>query len=297
MGLTAGLFATLFGVGGGIVMVPMLVLLLGFDPKVATAPPRRDHRHRERRGAEPRAPRQRGLGLRAAHRAARGGRPAGRLWIKDRISSRALTFAFASLLFAVAVWLAVKPVEGDGAEVALDPARGAAVAVIGLVAGSLAGLFGVGGGILFVPALTLIVGVPQLRAEGASLLAIIPVSLLGSYRQHLAGTVRWRAALTMGGASVLTAVAGAFLADATPPRVLRMLFAVLLVATAVQLVVRTRPRRAPAGGGLNHRRETARRTAQNLRCGGPGTGANPCRHPAPKPRTLRKSIPGADELG
>jgi hypothetical protein len=247
VGLTAGLFATLFGVGGGIVMVPMLVLLLGFDPKVATATSLAAIIVTASVGVLSHGL----LGNVAWGYAVLIGVPAvfgllGGLWIKDRISSLELTYAFAALLFAVAIWLAVKPVEGDGAEVALDPARGAAVAVLGLVAGSLAGLFGVGGGILFVPALTLIVGVPQLRAEGASLLAIIPVSVLGSYRQHQAGTVRWRAALTMGGASVVTAVAGAFLAEATPPRVLRMLFAVLLVATAVQLVVRARPRQASA---------------------------------------------------
>jgi uncharacterized membrane protein YfcA len=247
IGLTAGLFATLFGVGGGIVMVPMLVLLLGFDPKVATATSLAAIIVTASVGVLSHGL----LGNVAWGYAVLIGLPAvagllGGLWIKDRISSRALTLAFAALLIVVAIWLAVEPVEDNGAELALDPARGAAVAVLGLVAGSLAGLFGVGGGILFVPALTLIVGVPQLRAEGASLLAIIPVSVLGSYRQNQAGTVRWRAALIMGAASVLTAVAGAFLADATPPRVLRTLFAVLLVATAVQLVVRARPRPAPA---------------------------------------------------
>lgn len=248
MGLTAGLFATLFGVGGGIVMVPMLVLLLGFDPKVATATSLAAIIVTASVGVLSHGL----LGNVAWGYAVLIGLPAvvgllGGLWIKDRITSLALTYAFAALLLVVAIWLAVKPVEGDGAEMALDPARGAVVAVLGLVAGALAGLFGVGGGILFVPALTLIVAVPQLRAEGASLLAIIPVAILGSYRQSKAGTVRWRAALTMGAASVATAVAGAFLADATPPRVLRMLFAVLLVATAVQLVVRARPRQAPAG--------------------------------------------------
>jgi uncharacterized membrane protein YfcA len=247
IGLTAGLFATLFGVGGGIVMVPMLVLLLGFDSKVATATSLAAIIVTASVGVLSHGL----LGNVAWGYAVLIGLPAvagllAGLWIKDRISSRALTFAFAALLIVVAIWLAVSPGEDDGAEMALDPARGAVVAVLGLFAGSLAGLFGVGGGILFVPALTLVVGVPQLRAEGASLLAIIPVSILGSYRQSRAGTVRWRAALIMGGASVLTAVAGAFLADATPSRVLRTLFAVLLVATAVQLVARTRPRPAPA---------------------------------------------------
>jgi uncharacterized membrane protein YfcA len=243
VGLTAGLFATLFGVGGGIVMVPMLVLLLGFDPKVATATSLAAIIVTAGVGVLSHGL----LGNVAWGYAVLIAIPAvvgllAGLWIKDRISSRELTFAFALLLVAVAIWLVVAPVDSNGAEMGLDPARGVAVAVLGMVAGSLAGLFGVGGGIMFVPALTLILGVPQLRAEGASLLAIIPVSVLGSYRQHLAGTVRWRAAMTMGAASVATAVAGAFIADVTPPRVLRALFAILLVATAVQLVLRARPR-------------------------------------------------------
>lgn len=243
----AGLFATLFGVGGGIVMVPMLVLLLGFDPKVATATSLAAIIVTASAGVISHGL----LGNVAWGYAVLIGLPAvagllGGLWIKDRISSRSLTFAFAALLVLVAVLLVVKPVDGDSGEIALNLGRAIAVAALGVVAGSLAGLFGVGGGILFVPALTLIVGVPQLRAEGASLLAIIPVAALGSYRQHLAGTVRWRAALTMGAASVVTAVAGALLADATPPRVLRTLFAVLLVATAVQLVLRARQEPAPA---------------------------------------------------
>jgi uncharacterized membrane protein YfcA len=113
-----------------------------------------------------------------------------------------------------------------------------AVIAIGVAAGMLAGLFGVGGGVLFVPALTLIVGLSQIDAEGTSLVAIIPVAILGSWRQTRDGLVRWQDAVVIGCASAATAVAGAFLADATPPRVLRLLFAALLVLTAAQLAWR-----------------------------------------------------------
>jgi uncharacterized membrane protein YfcA len=241
VGMTAGLFASLFGVGGGIVMVPMLTLLLGFDTKVATATSLAAIIVTATVGVITHG----ALGNVAWGYAVLIGLPAvvgvlGGLWIKDRITTRTLTFAFAAVLALVGIWLAAKPEHSGAAVVDLTVGRGLAVAALGLVAGALAGLFGVGGGILFVPALTLIVGVPQLRAEGASLLAIIPVSLLGSWRQHKAGTVRWAAAAVMGAASVVTAVAGAFIADATPPRTLRLLFAVLMIATAVQLAVRAR---------------------------------------------------------
>lgn len=240
VGLTAGLFATLFGVGGGIVMVPLLTLLLGFDTKIATATSLAAIILTATVGVITHG----ALGNVAWGYALLIGLPAvfgvlAGLWIKERITSRELTFAFAGLLTIVAIWLVLKPVSSDTV-VSIDFWRGVAVACLGFVAGGLAGLFGVGGGILFVPALTLIVGVPQLRAEGASLLAIIPVSIVGSWRQHRAGTVRWGAAAVMGVASVATAVGGAFLADATPPTVLRILFAALLVATAIQLAVRAR---------------------------------------------------------
>ena len=132
-----------------------------------------------------------------------------------------------------------------------------AVAALGLgvAAGVLAGLFGVGGGILFVPTLTLILGLSQVEAEATSLLAIIPVALLGSWRQTRAGTVRWRDACAIGVASISTGVAGAFIADAAPARALRVGFAVVLVATAVQIARRARsarptaPERSPMEAG------------------------------------------------
>jgi uncharacterized membrane protein YfcA len=115
-----------------------------------------------------------------------------------------------------------------------------AVIALGVAAGAVAGLFGVGGGIIFVPTLTLILGLSQLEAEATSLLAIIPVALLGSWRQTRTGDVRWRDATIMGLVSVATAVAGALIADVAPERALRVGFAILLVATAIQLILRAR---------------------------------------------------------
>ena len=163
------------------------------------------------------------------------------LQVKDRLSSRTLTLAFAGLLVAVAVWLAFEPTAAESSEPSVSPGGAVAVIALGVLAGGLAALFGVGGGILFVPALALIVGLPQLTAEGASLLAIIPVSVLGSWRQNRAGLIRWRDAMTMGAASAATAVAGALVADVTPPQTLRILFSVLVLFTAIQLVRRASP--------------------------------------------------------
>jgi len=115
-----------------------------------------------------------------------------------------------------------------------------AVIALGAAAGLVAGLFGVGGGVIFVPTLTVILGLAQLDAEATSLLAIVPVAALGSWRQARAGTVRWRDAGIIGLVSSVSAVAGAFLADAAPERALRAGFALLLLATAAQLVARAR---------------------------------------------------------
>jgi uncharacterized protein len=113
-----------------------------------------------------------------------------------------------------------------------------AVVALGLGGGMLAGLFGVGGGILFVPALTLVVGLSQLHAEATSLLAIIPVAMLGSWRQTRAGTVNWPDAVVVGLVSAVTVVAGALIAESVSGGVLRILFAILLVLTAAQLAWR-----------------------------------------------------------
>jgi uncharacterized membrane protein YfcA len=112
-------------------------------------------------------------------------------------------------------------------------------AVLGVVAGVLSGLFGVGGGILFVPILTAL-GLSQLHAEASSLLAIIPTVLVGVWRQQRYGNVRWRPAATLGLASIAATVGGAQLAVSLPEATLRKLFAALLILTAGQIAWRSR---------------------------------------------------------
>jgi uncharacterized membrane protein YfcA len=112
-------------------------------------------------------------------------------------------------------------------------------AALGVVAGVLSGLFGVGGGILFVPILTW-VGLSQLHAEASSLLAIIPTVLVGVWRQQRYGNVRWRPAVILGVASIAAAVGGAQLAISLPEATLRKLFAVLMLAVAAQIAWRAR---------------------------------------------------------
>ena len=114
------------------------------------------------------------------------------------------------------------------------------VALLGLAAGIFAGLFGVGGGILFVPTLALGLGLTQLHAEASSLLAILPTALVGTWRQQLYGNVDLRAAAVVGIASILGVEGGVSVAESLPESVLRRLFGVLLIATAGQIVWRSR---------------------------------------------------------
>jgi uncharacterized protein len=114
--------------------------------------------------------------------------------------------------------------------------------VLGFAAGTLSGLFGVGGGILFVPTLVLVVGLDQLGAQATSLAAMIPVVAFGAWQQHQVGNVRWREGLSVGAFSVLGVAGGAVLATSLSEEVLRSLFAAFLLIVAGQLVWSTRER-------------------------------------------------------
>jgi uncharacterized protein len=115
-----------------------------------------------------------------------------------------------------------------------------AIAALGVLAGVISGLFGVGGGIIFVPALTLGLGLSQLSAEATSLAAIVPVVAVGSYRQHRSQLVDWRSAAVIGGCSLGGVLIGAQVALSLPESYLRRGFALFLVLAAVQMAQRAR---------------------------------------------------------
>lgn len=115
---------------------------------------------------------------------------------------------------------------------------------LGLSAGVLAGLFGVGGGILFVPMLV-VLGLGQLEAQATSLLAILPTVVAGAWNQRRYGNLRIRVALILGAVSVVGVEVGAQIATSLPEELLRRLFAILLLGVAAQLALRAyrgRPR-------------------------------------------------------
>ena len=114
------------------------------------------------------------------------------------------------------------------------------VAVIGVAGGTLAGLFGVGGGNVYVPTLTLVLGLTQLHAEASSLLAILPTAFVGTLRQRRYGNIDLRVAALVGVASIAGVQAGVVLAEALPEGVLQRLFGALLIVVAAQIAWRAR---------------------------------------------------------
>ena len=110
--------------------------------------------------------------------------------------------------------------------------------LLGFAAGAVGGLLGVGGGILFVPALSLLLGQSHLEAEATSLLAIIPVAVVGAWRQHNYGNVQWRDGIVLGVLSAGGVVLGAVIANTVPERGLEIGFAGVVLLVAAQFAWR-----------------------------------------------------------
>ena len=119
-------------------------------------------------------------------------------------------------------------------------------ALIGVLAGVTAGLLGVGGGILFVPALVIVLGQGQLEAEATSLLAVIPVAIVGASRQYRYGNVRLRDAGVLAVVAPIGVVVGIVVANSVPERALAISFSVLLLFVSVQVAQRALRQRAKA---------------------------------------------------
>ncbi len=113
------------------------------------------------------------------------------------------------------------------------------VIVIGVAAGVASGMLGVGGGILFVPALVLVVGLVQVEAEATSLAAMIPVVLVGTYSQRRYGNVRLAEGLTIGALSIPGVIVGTSLANSVSNDALEVAFGCLMFVIAGLLIRRT----------------------------------------------------------
>jgi uncharacterized membrane protein YfcA len=115
--------------------------------------------------------------------------------------------------------------------------RLAKLVAIGTAAGAFSGLFGVGGGTVIVPLLILWLGYGEREATGTSLAAIVVIAALAAAGQGLYGNVDIGDALVVGAPALLGVVAGAALQQRLPERAVAFMFAALLVATAVALIL------------------------------------------------------------
>ena len=236
VGLATGLLSGLFGVGGGILMVPCLVLLLGVEQRRA---------HGTSLGA---------IVLISA--AGLGGflLQGSVAWVPGalifsgasvgvtvgtrlltRITVRSLRIGFALLMLTTAVEFLIAAPHTDG-HGDITAAHVLAYVACGLATGILSGTMGVGGGVIMIPAMILLFDFVDVTAKGTSLLVILPISIIGTLQNHRSGNIDPKGALALGGSGVASAFVGALGASELSPRLSGIMFAILLIVSAVQML-------------------------------------------------------------
>jgi uncharacterized membrane protein YfcA len=172
-----------------------------------------------------------------------------------RIPERGLRVIFALFMLAAAAALPFEATAGSeagpataGSEAGPAPVgvlSGVLLILLGAVAGALAGLLGVGGGIVMVPGLVLLAALPQAVAKGTSLVVIIPTALVGTARNLHREDVDVAVAAAVGAAGVVTSFGASLLSVRLDPVLSAVLFGTLLVAMAVRLLLAARGRPVP----------------------------------------------------
>jgi uncharacterized membrane protein YfcA len=242
IGLLAGLISGSFGVGGGIVIVPGLVLLLHFTQRLSHGTSLLAIMPIAAAGVI-------GFGFHGSINIGYAfflgiGSIVGAVLgtkLLSSISNVWLARFFSVLLLITAIWLFVDiPVNSE--ELALTPATAILLIALGVLAGGISGLLGVGGGIILVPVLILVFGAAAPVAKGTSLLIALIAGTAGSWRNYRNHNIDIPVALKIGLAGIPTALIGAQLAMVMSDQVSTILFAILLVITAVRLVQTSRTR-------------------------------------------------------
>lgn len=247
VGLGAGFLSGVFGVGGGILIVPGLVFFAKMDQRRA---------HGTSLAAVLPISLSSLITYWAHHHVdwhvsfwlaigAVGGAVLGTKMLKT-VRHDVLSYGFAIVLVASAIRL-YWTTHADG-RTGLSVAAAIALVLIGLATGTLAGLLGVGGGVVMIPAMVLLLGEVNVIAKGTSLAVIIPTSLMGTWRNRKSANVDVKAAAIIGGAGILSAIAGGTVAAHMSESLSNALFASLLLVVAVQMTYREwrrRPSKAP----------------------------------------------------
>lgn len=248
VGLLAGLLSGMFGVGGGILVVPGLVLLAKMDQRFAHGTSLAavlpisvsslftywSHDHVDWTVAF-------WLSIGAVAGAVVGTR------LLHVLPHRWLAIGFSAMLVAAAIRLFMQT-SGTGRD-DLDAAMCVVLLAVGLVTGILAGLLGVGGGIVMVPAMMMILSLTPAVAKGTSVAVIIPTSLMGTWRNRSANNVDLRAAGIVGVCGIFTAIVGGWVSARMSDTTSNVLFAILLLVVALRLLLQVRAEGRAAHAG------------------------------------------------
>jgi uncharacterized membrane protein YfcA len=237
VGLAAGFLSGLFGVGGGILMVPALVMLLGMGQRLAH-----------------------GTSLAAIVPIAVAGVVGyaldgeidwvaaaflivGSAGVGARIGThllhvlpqRVLALVFGLLLLATAARLLLDTSDAAGrADISVGTAL--ALVAVGVLAGTTSGLLGVGGGIVMVPAMVLLLGIPTAVAKGSSLAVIIPTAIVGTQRNLHRRNADLRTATIVGLSGMVSSFLGARVSVGLDEQLSNRLFAALVTVVAVKML-------------------------------------------------------------
>ena len=245
LGVLAGVLSGLFGIGGGAVLVPLLVLWVAMPQHQAHATSLAAIILTAAWGTLSYA--LDGEVSYTAGAAIAAGAIVGAWFgaaLMHRLSPRTLRRAFGALIVVVSAELLIGFTPSAEGWIVLGglAAIGGYVGV-GIIAGGLSAIMGVGGGVILVPAMVLLFGFGQHIAQGTSLLIIIPTAIIGAVRHSRHGYTQWRLGLVLGLGGVVGASAGAAVALQLDGELLQRLFGIFLLVTGVRLLISTRTRR------------------------------------------------------
>lgn len=244
-GVGVGVLSGLLGVGGGVALIPILVFTLHYHQKNAQSTSLAAITLTALSGAVAYGIAGEVMLLPAAIVSVGGvlGAVIGGSLLR-RLSENQVRFVFAALIVIVAIRMLWPSAEiGNNSDVVtITPLVLGGYLLTGLAMGVLSALLGVGGGVILVPAFILAFGMSPHEAQGTSLAVMVPVSLMGAWRNARHGYTDWRAGAWIGMGGLVGAPLGALLALVVPPEWLSRIFALFLLYSAVQLI-----RRALAG--------------------------------------------------
>ena len=238
VGVLAGFLSGLFGVGGGILIVPGLLLVAKMEQKsahgtslgatlpISAASLLTYWNHGNVNWA---------VALPLAIGAVLGAIYGTKLLVT--INKKTLAYSFSAILIISAIRLFLTP--GSSVEHALTFWSVVLLFAIGVVSGVLAGLLGVGGGVVMVPAMMILLGLPPVIAKGTSVAVIIPTAITGTIRNRSNKNVNLQAAAMVGCTGIVSAVAGGYLSDVISDSLSNFLFGSLLAVVALRLFVQT----------------------------------------------------------